>query len=91
MVGVSILLSWLPVLGPSIAGLVGGRKAGGVGPALLAAIVPAIVVGVLLLLLGSLAALPVIGGLVGAGVFFVLLANSLPLLVGAATGGALPE
>lgn len=33
MVGLSILLLWIPMLGPLIAGFVGGRKAGGIGGA----------------------------------------------------------
>ena len=67
MVGLSILLFWIPTAGPLVAGFVGGRKAGGVGPAIVAAIIPAIFVAVLLFLLGTLVELPVIGALVGAG------------------------
>ena len=33
---ISILLFWLPVVGPLVAGFVGGMKAGGVGSAVLA-------------------------------------------------------
>src|SRR3712207_9056820 len=39
MAGLSVLLFWIPTLGPLIAGFVGGRKAGGVGPAIVAAII----------------------------------------------------
>ena len=89
MVGLSILLFWLPTLGPLVAGFVGGRKAGGVGPALVAAIIPAVLVAALILLLGTLVSLPVIGALVGAGLFFAILFQSVPLLIGAVIGGAL--
>jgi hypothetical protein len=61
MVGLSVLLFWMPTVGPLIAGFVGGRKAGGVGPAIVAAIIPAILVAALLFLLGTLVSLPVIG------------------------------
>ena len=42
MILLSILLFWLPVAGPFLAGLVGGKKAGSLGNALLSAILPAI-------------------------------------------------
>ncbi len=89
MIGLSILLFWLPTVGPLIAGFVGGRKAGDVGTAILAAILPAIVIGALLFLLGTLFALPLIGAIVGAGLVLVLVVNSVPLLIGAIVGGAL--
>jgi hypothetical protein len=65
MVGLSILLFWLPTLGPLVPGFVGGRKAGGIGPAFVAAIIPAVLVAALIFLLGTLVTLPVIGALVG--------------------------
>ena len=91
MIGLSILLFWLPTIGPLIAGFVGGRKAGGIGAAFVAAIIPAILVGVLLVLLGTLVDLPIIGALVGAGLFFIILFESIPLLIGAVVGGAVNE
>ena len=91
MVGLSVLLFWIPTVGPLIAGFVGGRKAGGVGPAIVAAIIPAILVATLLFLLGTLVSLPAIGALVGTGLFFVIAFESVPLLIGALIGGALAE
>ena len=44
----SILLFWLPLIGSILAGLVGGKKAGGVGNAILAVFLPGLVLGVLL-------------------------------------------
>ena len=91
MVGLSILLFWIPTVGPLIAGFVGGRKAGGIGSAIVAGIIPAILVGILLFLLGTLIELPIIGALVGAGLFFIILFESAPLLIGAIFGGAMNE
>jgi hypothetical protein len=91
MVGFSVLLFWIPPVGPLVAGFVGGRKAGDVGPAIVAAIIPAILVAALLFLVGTLVSLPVIGALVGAGLFFVIAFESVPLLIGALIGGALAE
>jgi hypothetical protein len=89
MVGLSILLFWIPTFGPLLAGFVGGREAGGAGSALLAGILPSALVSGLLLLLGTAVALPVVGGLVAGGVFLVLLFQTIPLLIGAAVGGAM--
>ncbi|HEY3012735.1 MAG TPA: hypothetical protein VGJ36_08320 [Gemmatimonadales bacterium] len=43
----TLLLFWLPVVGPLIAGLVGGLKAGSVKRALLAVLVPGVMIGVM--------------------------------------------
>ena len=43
MLGLSLLLSWVPAVGPFVAGFVGGRKAGSPGRGLLAALLPALV------------------------------------------------
>ena len=40
MLVLSVLLFWMPILGPLIAGFVGGRKSGSVGNAILAALLP---------------------------------------------------
>jgi len=83
----SILLFWLPIAGPLIAGFVGGRKAGGVGNAVLAALLPGIAVGIVLFLLASvLLGLPLLGFLAGAGGFVLASAHFFPLLIGAIFG-----
>jgi len=63
-------------LGALVAGLIGERKAGGFGPALGAAVIPAVVVSALTFLVGT-------------GVLVVILVQSLPLLVGTIGGGSL--
>lgn len=91
MVGLSMVLFWVPVAGPVLAGYVGGSKAGGIGPAVFVSVLPAIMVATLVFLLGSAVTLPVVGALVGAGTLLVVLFQSLPLVAGAALGGALAE
>ena len=87
---VSVLLFWLPVFGSLIAGFVGGKKAGGVGPAVLAVFVPALVLGVLSFVFATtVTGLPLIGFVAGAGGFVLSAAGVGPLLVGAIVGGAL--
>lgn len=88
MAVLSVLLFWAPLVGPLVAGFVGGRMAGGTGPAVLAAVLPAVLAAALFLLVGSLFALPVLGAIVGTGIFAVVLVESLPLILGAAVGGA---
>jgi hypothetical protein len=90
MTVISLLLFWLPVLGPFIAGFVGGRVAGSVGPAIIATFLPAVIFGVLLFVLATaLTGIPLIGALAAAGGVVVAVAHIGPLLVGAILGGAL--
>jgi hypothetical protein len=89
MTVISLLLFWLPLLGPAIAGFVGGRKAGGVGPAVIAACLPAIVFGAMLFLLASaLTGVPLLGAFAGLGGMAIAFAHIGPLLLGAIIGGA---
>lgn len=87
----SVLLFWLPFFGPLIAGFVGGKKAGGLGPALGAVLLPALILGVLFFALGTaLTFMPVVGAILGAGGFIGALGLiSGPMLIGAIIGGAL--
>jgi hypothetical protein len=86
----SILLFWLPVLGMFIAGLVGGKKAGGVGTAVAAVLLPAAVVGgVMFLMTAALLGMPILGAIAGLGAGALVVANVVPLLVGAIIGGVL--
>ena len=87
---ISILLFWLPVLGPLIAGFVGGKKAGGVGAAIVAVLLPGIVYFVVLFLLAaSLVGIPLIGVAAGAGGLMLSVIHVGPLLIGAIIGGAM--
>ena len=88
MLVISLLLFWLPFLGPLLGGIVGGRKASGVGRALLASLVPAFVVAVLLLALGTLlTGTPLIGAVAAAGGFVLVAAQVGPMILGAILGG----
>ena len=87
----SLLLGWLPFIGPAIAGFVGGLQAGAVGSALMAAIVPSVIVAGFILLLTSVIGLPIIGVLIGGSILVVLLIGTVPLLLGAWLGGAMAE
>lgn len=85
----SILLFWLPIIGPFIAGFVGDRKAGTVGDAILAVLLPGIVFAAILFLLGTaLTLIPLIGFIAGAGGLILALAHVGPLLLGAIIGAA---
>ena len=93
MIGLSVALFWIPFLGSLIAGFVGGRKAGGIGEGLIAAVLPGVILLLTSILLGSLLGwIPVIGQLVGwmlgMGAWVLGFVNVVPLLLGAAIGGA---
>ncbi len=92
MIGLSAVLFWIPVVGGLIAGFVGGRKAGGVGPAIAAALLPAFILWLLTIILGGLLGwIPIIGALfgmiAGMGNLVVSVLNVVPLLIGAVVGG----
>lgn len=89
MIGVSILLFWLPVAGPAIAGFIGGAKAGTVGRAMIAAFVPALLLGALVAGVLLLFDLPLIGTIAGIGVLIWILAEDVPMFIGAALGAIL--
>jgi hypothetical protein len=86
----SILLFWLPIIGPLIAGFVGGRKAGTVGDAILAVILPGVVFGVIFFFLATLmTGIPLLGFIAGAGAAALVFAHVGPLLIGAILGALL--
>lgn len=87
---ISLLLFWIPGVGSFIAGLVGGKKAGGVGPAIIAVFLPGIVLALALFALAaSLVGIPLIGIVAGAGGLVLSLVHIGPLLLGAIIGGIL--
>lgn len=90
MAVISLLLFWLPLIGPLLAGIVGGKKSGGIGAAIMAVFLPGIILGGMLFVFSSvLTGLPVIGLIAGAGVLILIAASVGPLLIGAIIGGAL--
>lgn len=89
MIGISMLLFFLPALNGLIGGAVGGYKAGSAGRGLTAAVLPSIVVGLLLWGLFALFDAPVIGFLGGLAVGLWALFSSIGLLIGAVAGGAI--
>lgn len=87
---ISLLLFWLPLLGPLIAGIVGGKTAGSVGRGFVAALLPAAIMALLLFLFGTLlSGVPLLGLIAGIGIFLVILFQSPALIVGALIGGLL--
>jgi hypothetical protein len=93
MISLSILLFWMPFFGGLIAGFVGGRRAGGIGPAVVAAVLPGVILFLVSFFLGGLLGwIPIIGQLIGlllgTGAFALSFMNVIPLLIGAVVGGA---
>jgi hypothetical protein len=90
MLVLSILLFWMPVLGPLIAGFVGGRKSGSIGNAIWAALLPSLLIGAFAFFFGSLFTLnPLFGFLAGIGGVGLALAHVGPLLLAAIVGAAI--
>ncbi|ROO29333.1 hypothetical protein [Salinisphaera japonica] len=88
MVVISLVLFWLPVAGPLLAGFVGGRTAGSVGRGIWAAILPTVILCLILLGAGTaLTGLPVIGVIASISLFLVIAIQLIPLIAGAIIGG----
>lgn len=90
MVGLATLLFWFPILGPLLAGFLGGRKAGTPGRAVVAALIPAFAVGALFGFI--VAVLPGIadwiGALFGIAVALIVAVQMALVMLGAFLGGA---
>ena len=87
---ISLLLFWLPGLGPLLAGIVGGKVAGGVGPGFMAALLPGLLLSAFLFFAGTmLTGIPMIGAVAAMGTLVLILINIVPLLIGALIGGLL--
>ncbi len=88
MSGLALLLFWLPLVGPLVAGLVGGYKAGTVKRAIVAVFLPAILTGLLAAAgIGYLTQTWFWSILAGIGGVWVSLLNLTPLFAGAVLGG----
>lgn len=88
MIGISLVLFFLPAINGLIGGGVGGYKAGSVKRGLGAALLPAIIVGAGIWLLLAVFEAPILGFLAGIAVGLWALISSIGLLIGAAIGGA---
>ena len=89
MFGLAILLFWLPVIGPFFAGVVGGKKAGGVWHGFLASVLPSVLIGVFLLFGFTFFMMPFFGALLGVGLGVWILLDDLAMIAGAVVGGLL--
>jgi hypothetical protein len=88
MIGISLVLFFLPVINGLIGGFVGGYKVGTPGRAVGAAILPAIVVALGLWLLLIVLGLPLVGFIAGTTVGILILLSDIGMFVGALIGGA---
>lgn len=90
MLIISLLLFWLPAFGSLIAGIVGGKQAGGIMAGITAALLPGILVGVALFFASTmLTTLPMIGAVFGLGTILLYTIYVAPIVIGAIIGGLL--
>lgn len=89
MVILSLLLFWLPPFGQLIAGAVGGYRSGGVGNAIIASILPAIVSAVVITFFATLIPIPGFNILAGAATLVALAVHGLAVTIGAIIGALL--
>ncbi len=93
MLVISLLLFWLPLIGPFIGGLVGGKKAGSVGRGLAACFLPALLFALFVFVLMTLGGLPlaglILGGVIGGATALTILVEGFAMVCGAIVGGAL--
>lgn len=92
MSAISLLLIWLPFIGPIVAGIVGGKAARTVGKAVAASIVPSLLLGAGLFAILNAFDLPIIGALGGVALFLFVLIGDIPMAIAAAAVAAItPE
>lgn len=87
MVVISLVLFFLPAINGLIGGLVGGYKVGSAGRALVAAILPAVIVGVGFWILLAAVGVPIWGIFGGLAIGLLIALSELGLFVGALLGG----
>jgi len=87
---ISLLLIWLPGIGPLLAGIVGGKVAGGVLRGFVAALLPGLLLACALFFFGSFfTGLPVVGAMLAGGSILLYIFYVPVLLIGALIGGLL--
>jgi hypothetical protein len=93
MLVISLLLFWLPLIGPFVGGLVGGKKAGSVGRGLAACFLPALIFAGFVFVVLALGGLPlsglILGSLVGGATALTILVEGFAMVCGAIVGGVL--
>jgi len=90
MLVLSLLLIWLPGVGPLIAGIVGGKLAGSAMRGILAALLPGVLLAIALFFGGTLlTGIPVVGAFFAGGTLLIYLVCIPTLLLGGLIGGLL--
>ncbi|HUH03198.1 MAG TPA: hypothetical protein VML75_14475 [Kofleriaceae bacterium] len=87
MVLIAVGLFFLPAINGLIAGAVGGYKVGSIKRGLIAALLPAVILGIALWVLFAVVSLPVIGVLAGMTLAAIVVFSELSLFLGAVIGG----
>lgn len=86
MVVLSLLLAWIPLIGPAVAGFVGGLFSPNPTVAVLIGLIPASLAALVIFLVGGVLDIALLAGFLAAGAFIVIAVQSIPLLIGAWLG-----
>jgi hypothetical protein len=93
MILLSLLLFWLPVFGPLLAGIVGGKKSGGVLRGLFACVLPIVILSGLVWVSFTVVGLPlsgfVVASVLAGSLTTYLIFHNFALICGAIIGGAM--
>jgi hypothetical protein len=87
MVGISVLLFFLPLVNGLIGGVVGGYKAGTPKRGIIAAVIPSLIVAAALWAIFAVFGGPVMGFFAGAAAGMLVLLADIGLFIGALIGG----
>ncbi len=91
MLVLSVVLAWLPLLGPLVAGVIGGYYCGTVGRALLTVLFPAIILGVFVWFMSHMLDNAIAGFLFAVGGVVLVLVHEFGLILGALLGGLIAQ
>jgi hypothetical protein len=92
ILGLSILIGWIPLIGGFVAGVVGGKKSGGVLNALMAALIPSLLLANLFVFLATpLRGIPLLGSIATASAIALAFVGLAPVVLGALLGGLISD
>lgn len=91
MLVLSLVLAWLPLVGPLLAGAIGGYYCGTVSRALVTVLFPALILGIFVWWMGTMLDHAIGGFLFAIGGAVLVIVHEAGLILGAAVGGFIAQ